>query len=254
MNWKKIHISKTLKVLFFAACVLGAIGFAERSDSGDYCAAIVVEIRNQHENYFIDEQDVIKLITDNSQKIVQGAPFSELNLKEMETRLKEEYFIGEAEIYKDLKGNLLANVELQRPMARIIRNDGPHAYVAEDGSILPVTEKFTARTMLISGDVTGLLKAPLWESPEGEQLYTMLKFIYNDPFWKAQIAQIEIGKDMDLILYPQVTRQFIEFGQPEDLEAKFRKLRIFYEEILPARGWNSYERVNVKYQDQIIAE
>jgi len=234
--------------------VLLAIGFAERSETGDFCADIVVEIGNQYENYFIDEQDVIQLITDNSQRIVQGAPFSDLNLKEMENRLNEEYFIGDAEIYKDLKGNLLVNVELQRPMARIIRNDGPHAYIAEDGAILPVAEKFTARTVLISGQVTELLKQPLWETEDGRKLYDLLRYIYEDPFWKAQIAQVEIGRDMDITLLPQVTKQYIEFGQPEDLEAKFKKLKIFYDKILPARGWNSYERVNVKYKDQIIAE
>lgn len=254
MNWKKIHISKGLKVMAFCAAVLAAIGFAERSDTGETCLDIVVEIGNQYENYFVDEQDVIRLITDNSQRIVQGARFSDLNLKEMEIRLREEYFIDQAEIYKDLKGNLLVNVRLQRPMARIIRNDGPHAYVAEDGSILPVSEKFTARTVLISGDVTELLKQSLWKTDDGEKLYNLLRYIYTDPFWKAQIAQVEIDGDMDVTLYPQVSRQYIEFGKPENLEEKFRKLKIFYDRILPARGWNAYERVNVKYKDQIIAE
>jgi len=254
MKLKKLHISKGVKVVLFSACVLAAIGFAERSETGDVCLDIIVKIGNQYENYFVDEQDVIQLITNNSQRIVQGVHFSDLDLKDMENRLQEEYFIGDAEIYKDLKGNLLVQVELQRPMARIIRTDGPHAYVAEDGTILPVSEKFTARTILISGKVTELLKEPLWKTEEGEKLYTLIHFIYQDPFWKAQIAQIEIRKDMDIVLYPQITKQEIEFGQPENLEDKFKRLKIFYDKILPAKGWNAYNRVNVKYKDQIIAE
>jgi cell division protein FtsQ len=29
---------------------------------------------------------------------------------------------------------------------------------------------------------------------------------------------------------------------------------IFYKEILPTRGWNKYERVNVEYEGQVIAK
>jgi len=57
-----------------------------------------------------------------------------------------------------------------------------------------------------------------------------------------------------MVLYPQVTKQMVEFGKPEDIEVKFKKLRIFYTEILPKKGWNRYEKVNLKYRDQIIAE
>ncbi len=254
MNWRKIHISKGVKVMLFSACVLGAIGFAERRDTGDFCLDIIVEVSNQHENYFIDEEDVIQLVTNNGQRLVKGVPFADLDMKAMENRLREEYFIGNAEVYKDLKGNMLVSVNLQRPMARLIRNNGPHAYIAEDGTILPVSEKYTARTILISGEVSELMKEPLWKSEKGLQLYELLKFIYQDPFWKAQIAQISIDRDMDVTMYPQVTKQHIEFGQPEEIDEKFRKLRIFYEEILPSKGWNAYSRVNVKYKDQIIAE
>jgi cell division protein FtsQ len=35
----------------------------------------------------------------------------------------------------------------------------------------------------------------------------------------------------------------IDFGKPVDIEEKFRNLKIFYKEILPTKGWNSYESV-----------
>ena len=55
-------------------------------------------------------------------------------------------------------------------------------------------------------------------------------------------------------MFPQVGGQLIEFGKPENLESKFKKLMIFYKEILPKHGWNAYERVNLEYEGQIIAE
>ena len=54
-------------------------------------------------------------------------------------------------LYSDLKGNLVVRAELRRPIARIVRNDGPDGYIAEDGTIMPVSEKFTSRVVLVSG-------------------------------------------------------------------------------------------------------
>jgi cell division protein FtsQ len=46
----------------------------------------------------------------------------------------------------------------------------------------------------------------------------------------------------------------IEFGRPEDVEVKLKKLMIFYKEIMPRMGWNKYDRVNLEYEGQIVAE
>ena len=32
------------------------------------------------------------------------------------------------------------------------------------------------------------------------------------------------------------------------------EVKIFYKDILPAKGWNSYETVSVKFKDQIVCE
>ena len=94
----------------------------------------------------------------------------------------------------------------------------------------------------------------LSESKYGKQVYDLLTFIENDKFWKAQIAHIFIKKDGEIEMYPQVTKQVVEFGHPEDLERKFSKLMTFYKEILPKKGWNTYDRVNLKFENQIICE
>jgi len=42
--------------------------------------------------------------------------------------------------------------------------------------------------------------------------------------------------------------------ETETIEEKFRKLMVFYKEILPQKGWTRYERVNLKYEGQVVAE
>ena len=82
----------------------------------------------------------------------------------------------------------------------------------------------------------------------------MIEFITEDPFWKAQITQMDINQKGDITIYPQVTGQVVEFGSPANYEQKFSKLMVFYKEVLPQRGWTKYERVNLKYDGQVIAQ
>ena len=141
-------------------------------------------------------------------------------------------------------------------MARIVQEDAPDAYIAEDGTIMSVSEKFSSRVVLISGPfVKQLLEVgDLNLSEAGIQLYEMIEFISADKFWKAQVAQLDIAKDGKITIYPQITGQRVEFGKAENIELKFKKLMIFYKEILPQRGWTKYERVNLEYEGQVIAE
>jgi cell division protein FtsQ len=254
MNWK-LNIRREIKVATALLAISFLIAFSERKQGGSVCNDILIELDNLHENHFLDEADVMKLVEGSGQPI-KGTGIDRIDLKKIEDRLKYDKHILDAELFGDLKGNLVVNVELRRPIARIVQSDAPDAYIAEDGVIMPVSEKYTSRVILISGPfVKRLLEdEDLTKSEEGMQLKEMIEFINEDDFWKAQIAQIDIAKDGKITIYPQVTGQRVEFGKAEDFEVKFKKLMIFYKEILPQRGWTKYERVNLQYEGQIIAE
>jgi cell division protein FtsQ len=251
----KINIRRELKIAAVLVVVFGLIAFTERMKGEIAVHDIQIKIDNIHENHFIDEQDVIALMQVD-QKILIGTNIQSLNFRKIENRIKSDPFIKDAELYSDLKGILTVRVELRRPIARIVRNDGPDGYIAEDGTIMPVSEKFTSRVILLSGAfVPKLLKMEnILSTEEGKALMEMVKAIRDDDFWRAQIAQLDIDSKLKVTIFSQVGDEKIEFGKPENLDVKFKKLRIFYKEILPRVGWNKYDRVNLEFEGQIIAE
>jgi cell division protein FtsQ len=251
----KINIRNELKIAAVLVVLFGLIAFTERMKGEIAVHAIHIRIDNVHENHFVDEQDVMGLMS-LDQKVLIGTNIQTLNFREIENRIKSDPFIKDAELYSDLKGNLTARAELRRPIARIVRNDGPDGYIAEDGTIMPVSEKFTSRVILLSGAyVTTLLKMEnMMQTEDGKALMEMLNTIREDEFWKAQLAQLDIDNKLKITILSQVGDEKIEFGKPENLEVKFKKLRIFYKEILPRVGWNKYDRVNLEYEGQIVAE
>src|SRR5882762_7572720 len=254
MKWK-LNIRTEVKVAAALVGISFLIAFGERKQGGSVCKDVVIVLDNLHENHFLDEADVMKLV-ENSGQAVKGTGIDRIKLKEIESKLKIDKHIQDAQLFGDLKGNLIVNVELRRPMARIVQQDAPDAYIADDGVIMPVSEKYTSRVMLLSGSMMKKLLeiGDLNKADEGKQILEMIRFINDERFWKAQVAQMDIDEGARIVIYPKVTGQKVEFGKAIDIENKFRKLMIFYKKILPQRGWTKYERVNLEYEGQVIAE
>ncbi len=251
----KFNIKKEIRI---AAALIGLsflIAFSERKQAGVVCKDIVVEMENISDNHFLDEGDVLRLV-ENSGVSIKGTGIERIDLRAIEKKLKYDKHIKKAELYGDLKGNLIATVELRRPIARIVQEDGPDAYISEEGIVMGVSEKFSSRVMIVSGRyVKQILEmGDIRKVDDGQQLLDMIHFINDNNFWRAQVAQLDINAHGDITVYPQVTGQLVEFGTSERFEEKFTKLMVFYKEILPQKGWTRYERVNLKYEGQVIAE
>ena len=251
----KFSLKRELKIIAAIIIVGGIIAFTERRQSGISIKDISIKIDNLQENHFLDEGDIVDLMQLSKENLA-GTSIDAINLKSIEKKIKRQPFIKNANLYSDLKGNLVVRAELRRPIARIVRNDGPDGYIAEDGTIMPVSEKFTSRVILVSGSYVPkmLEQNNMNAKEESKQILDLINTIRADEFWNAQIAQLDIDNKTRITLYPQVGDERIEFGRPNDLEIKFRKLMIFYKEILPRTGWNKYNRVNLEYEGQIVTE
>jgi len=249
------NIKREIKITALLAVVFLLIAVSERKQGTVAVKDIVIKIENIEGNQFVDESDVADLMQLGEENL-KGASLENLNMKQLEKRIRMNRFVKDAQLYSDLKGNLVVKAELRRPIARLVRNDGPDGYIAEDGTVMPVSDKFTTRVVLISGSyIRGLLAIEnLNKTKETKNLLTMLEMIREDDFWRAQIAQLDIDSKGHITMFPQIGGQVIEFGVADNLETKFKKMKIFYKEILPQKGWNTYKRVNLEYEGQIIAE
>lgn len=212
-----------------------------------------VEVVDEDGNYFTDDLEVIDLMTEKSAEFIIGVKLGELEPKTLERRVEANPFVRDAQVYRDLKGNLQVKVEQSKPVARLFTNRGKDRYIDMDGRVLPVNAKHTARVPLLETEFN-FGWDHMYVSSYSKQVFEFLLYLEKDKFWNAQIAHILLKKNGEIELMPQVTKQTILFGKPERLDEKFQKLMTFYKEILPKKGWNTYEKVNVKFENQIICE
>lgn len=237
-------------VLFFL------VSFVPNREPGYRLDDIEVEIENAVENFFIDEDDVMALIMENEGDSILGDAYGRVDLDEIEERIESHSFVQDAEVYRDLKGHLVVVAKQNKPIARLISNKGENAYIGSTGELLPTSIKYTARVPVITGRyVDKLMELENVNDDEyASELKKMVEFILEEEFWTMQIAQLEIDRKGFINMYAQIGDQRLEFGTPDDYEKKFNKLNIFFKQIMPTKGWNTYDRVNVAYKDQIICE
>ncbi|MFC2123637.1 cell division protein FtsQ/DivIB [Bacteroidota bacterium] len=255
MKLKKIHIKREIKIVVLTVLAFSAIALTEKKEDQRTCNAIHIDIDNIEGNHYLDNNDIYQLMTSDESDFVLGSFYNRIDLRTIEDRIAENKYINSAEVHTDYRGNLNLKITLRIPIARIVLNGTTDMYLDQSGNLFPVSDRYTSRVLLISGNQTEVLAKEGFDgSKVNRDLLKLIQFIHASEFWYAQISQCDINSKGEITMYPMVTKQSIEFGKPENIEKKFQKLEIFYKRILPGKGWNFYSRVNIQYKDQIICE
>lgn len=252
---RRFRLKKRAKILLTAIAIFAAVGFAGRHYARVSNGQVLIQLNYAQEGQLLTESDIEAIVNDFRRGDSLATEPGAINLVALENRIRQYNFVEDCQVSRDLKGTLVINVTQRKPVARVMRNKGGSYYISDEGKMIPTSDKFTARVPIVTGEGTdSLSNLDTLVQPYGKALVEVLNFIDKDPFWKAQIAQIDIDKDLHLTLYPTVGEQLIEFGEPADVEKKFQRLALFYEKIVPAKGWTAYRKVKVGFNNQIVCE
>lgn len=256
-----MYLNRKIKSLIFATFCFAVIcflaGFVSLKQDEKICKKVTVNIDNEYNNYFISDLEVKDLLTRNGLVKLEGLKKEEIDLKSLELRIKSHKFVKNAQVSRDLSGNLNVTIKQNRPIARIIQlnNSTSDVYIDAEGNILPLSERYTARVIPITRSALApQLTKGFFQDSVGQNYLALLHFIEHDPFWKAQLAGMHIDGKGRVTFLPQVGDQTIEFGKPVDIEQKFKKLLVFYKKVMPTIGWDTYKRVNIEFNNQIVCE
>ena len=257
MIYKILNISAWIIVVI---ATVFALGFVNKQQETLPIQQPIINIDYETENRFIDEQEVLDQII--SKKDTFPLRMSAINVTELEKKINNNPAIKSAEVYKTINGNLIVDVKQRRPIVRVFSGNSTY-YIDEFGNLMPVSEKYTSRLLVVNGflnephekryrfnyaNIDDTLKAKTLL----DDIYEFSKFIDESPFWKAQIEQVYVNKDLEFELIPKVGNHKIVFGGVENLKGKFEKLMIFYKKGLSKVGWNEYSTINLKYKNQVV--
>ena len=251
---KRARLKKTIAFLVLSLVLVAFIGFVEKQNLYKTYQGSDINIEGVSGVYFVDENEIKELLQAEFPELKAGLMLKEVRLEDIETRLAGHPFVKSVEAFMGQKGILSITVQQHQPIARIAKPMSGDGYVTTEGKVIPTSTSYTSRVLILEGIHAEELMQKGEISKEMPELMDLIRFINGDEFWSAQITELEVNSRSDIKLYQQVGHQIIEFGDAHDVESKFERIEIFYKEIQPRKGWNAYNKVSVKFRDQIVCE
>ncbi|HNA96295.1 MAG TPA: cell division protein FtsQ/DivIB [Chitinophagaceae bacterium] len=215
------------------------------------CKGYSISIKGGDKNRFIDEKDIEKLMLKNAGGTIKGQPVETVNLNKLEQELRKNVWVSRAELYFDNQDYLHVAVIEKEPVARVFTPDGNSFYIDSTANRLPLSDKLSARVPVFTG-FTNAAKLAKADSAILDGIKTVAIFILQDDFWMAQVAQIELTETGNMEMVPVVGNHLIKLGTAENIDQKFRRLMIFYQQILSKTGFEKYKVIDVQYEGQVV--
>lgn len=230
----------SLWVVMIAYLVI-TFSFVNSKEDEVVYTGIKIKVKDSVQSGFVSNSDIEKIVNKRYPGW-QGSAKETVNKEILEDIIDRVPFVMKSEVYSSLSGKLVVEIKQRKPIMRVLTGKG--YYVDEEGKKMPLSSKFTSRVLVVSGTVNERLIK--------EELFELVKFITNDEFWRSQISQIHVKSNKEYILIPRVGAHKIELGNIENYQRKFKKLYALYTEGFSKTGWNKYNRINLKYENQVV--
>lgn len=241
---------KIIGFLALVAFVIVTLAFTASEVNNATCRSIEVEY-DSDEIIKINKEEIIRLVT-NTDKQILTKKLEQINAETIEDEVEKHQAVLNAEVYKVIvkdssayKGILTVRVKHREPVVRIISNSANY-YLDEFGRKIPVSSEYTANVLVATGYIN--------EKFARETLLPGVLYIENNEFWEAQIEQVHISQDGNVILTPLVGDHIIELGTLDNYQGKLRNMKAFYKKVLANNNWNKYKSISLKYNNQVIAK
>jgi cell division protein FtsQ len=244
---KLLKLAGFLLLIIF---IVGTLAFTSIESRNIMCSGIEV-VFDSDELINVDKEKLVRIVKNTDSKIFRKT-LDEINSEEIEDEIEKVPAILTADVYKLMvsekgkyKGVLVVKVKHREPVMRVITSSGSY-YLDKFGIRIPVSSSYATNVLVASGSVS--------ESFAVEKLLPFVLYVDDDDFWNAQIQQIFVEEDGDVLLIPLVGRHVIELGEMDNFPKKLDIMRAFYKQVLAKNNWDKYERVSLKYNNQVVAK
>ena len=217
--------------------------WAKGKSQGEMCTKVAVEVVNGDSTSFVTPGGVLSDL--KSQGIqLEGKPMSDINASDIEKALHHSPYLESAEIVKCQDGLLLIRVSQLRPVARIFDGDRSY-YINRVGKRMDATIYYHSDVPVVQGHFTKQYPAT--------RLLPLIDYVENDPLLRSLVTMYCVRDTNNIIIVPEISGHVINIGSADGFENKFAKLKLFYREVMPKRGWNTYDTISVKWNHQVVA-
>ena len=229
-----------IRLLMIIAVIIGLFSFTSyRNERRKIKNTEVVFIGEN--TLFIKPEMVNKLLIEKNKELKTISKV-DLDLKELEKSVNKQEMIQNADVFVSVDGVLKAVVKQKTPVGRVFDEAGSF-YIDCKGNKMPLSDNYTARVPLVSGEINVVNK---------EKLAEVLNMITQDDFLKKNIIGLQVLQNGSLILENRNYDFQIDFGRTINIEKKFNNYKAFFQKAVSDSTLKNYRRINLKFTKQVV--
>ena len=251
------HIINGVSGALLAACLIVAYMSGVSCRAPLKCTGLNVVIADSSVNRFVSKADVKKFLDKEYGEYI-GMLLDSIDLAKVEKIIDGRSAVNKSEAYTTRDGMLNVKVTQRTPVVRFQKSDGGFDADAE-GFLFPLQSSYASRVQVIDGDIplkaNSGYKGEITDEKERAWLgkvIDLVNYMENSRTWKDKIVQITVCDGGELIMVPREGTERFHFGQPDEIQEKFRKMEKYYTAVVPAKGEKEYSVVNLEYDGQIV--
>ena len=226
-----------------AIALIAGILWARYKSQGEVCESVEVEVINADSTSFVTPEGVLSDLEHQGLKFV-GKRMAEIQASDVEEILGNSPYLEFADIVKCQDGRLLIRVSQLLPVLRVFDGENSY-YVNRAGKRMDASVYYHTDVPVVQGHFT--------KQYPPTKLLPLIDYVESDSLLRSLVTMYCVRDSNNVILVPQISGHVVNIGNASGFENKFAKLLLFYREVMPKRGWNTFDTISVKWDHQIVA-
>ena len=226
-----------------AVALIAGILWARYKSQGEVCASVEVQVINADSTSFVTPEGVLTDLEHQGMKFV-GKRMVDIDASDVEEFLGQSPYLEFADIVKCPQGRLLIRVSQLLPVLRVFDGDNSY-YVNRAGKRMDASIYYHTDVPVVQGHFTNRYPAT--------RLLPLIDYVESDSLLHSLVAMYCVRDSNNILIVPQISGHVINMGNTSGFENKFAKLLLFYREVMPKRGWNTFDTISVKWDHQVVA-
>jgi cell division protein FtsQ len=228
-----------LKMIFIGGLLLFLMGFARKRNAQRTCRDLSVQFVGNPQP-FIALDSVNKLLIQNNGPL-SSIPKETLVLKEMEARLVQHPMVYQAQVFISIDGEIGAKIQTKKPIGRVL--DSPGFYIDEQGQPMPLSNLYTARVPIITGEVLLHLEA----------VKELLLTVGQDEYLSPMVTEVAVDAQGNCQLRLRQETYKLLLGPVSDVSNKLRNFKAFYQNMRDQQEQRQFKIIDLRFNNQVVA-
>ncbi len=240
--WKTVF--KIVLCLMLLGYVAFAFAFVHEENAKRICPGIDLRIVGNTLPERVLTQGVNSQLAKYGHQL-KGVPLEKIDLKGLEDYLSAFSNFESVECSFNPDSRLRITITPIKAEVRVFSDKGRSFYINRYGKRIKADAEFFI-------DVPVLIAPEKYDDCIPSAL-SVIRYTGADPELSPLIAAYKIDGPGDLIIIPRLQGHVINFGDSTRLDEKKAAILAAYRNVLPAKGWNTYDTISVKFKSQIVA-